>query len=117
MGGVGGGERRVETSGEVLQELVLVKNLQNEGSETTDAEQEGVLDCDWMPLEKVMIYRDDGFHACKVMLAAVFSSQRVRKDHVRSYKVNSLGFSLGSPPVQSQAVKLALHFQRRLADT
>lgn len=38
MRGVGGGEqRRVETSGEILQELVLVKNLQNEGSETTDA--------------------------------------------------------------------------------
>lgn len=91
MGGVGGGERRLETSGEVLQELGLVKNLQNEASETTDAEQEGVLDCDWMPLEKVMIYRDDGFHACKVTLAAVFSSQRVRKGHVRSYKVNSLG--------------------------
>lgn len=30
----------METSGEILQELVLVKNLQNEGSETTDAEQE-----------------------------------------------------------------------------
>lgn len=49
VGGVGGGERRVETSGEVLQELVLVKNLQNEASETTDAEQESstVIGCRW----------------------------------------------------------------------